>query len=98
MPLILEPPLPASDVQGRLGQLRRRIRSIILIAGCAGLLAGMLAFISIIALTDLLLDWPAPFRALFLFGGFIGATWLIRRWIVIPWRQAGDQLTLARRV
>src|SRR5262245_49326548 len=98
MPLILEPPLPASDLQGRLGQLQRRIRSIVVIAGGAGLLAVMLAFISIVALTDLLLDWPAPFRALFLFGGFIGTAWMIRRWIVIPWRQAGDQLTLARRV
>src|SRR5262245_55760967 len=98
MPLILEPPLPASDLEGRLGQLRRRMRSIAAIAGGATVLAVILAFISLLTITDFLIHWPALFRALFLVGGIIGLTLLIRRWIIIPWRQANDRLNLARKV
>src|SRR5262245_18161831 len=98
MPLILEPPLPAFDLNGRLGQLRRRLRTITAVAGGAGVLAVILAFVSLATVTDFLIHWRATFRALFLIGGIVGLTLLVRRWLIIPWRECNDGLSLARKV
>lgn len=98
MSLILEPPLPAIDIESRLGRLRRRMRSITLIAGGAGLSSACLAFVAVITFSDFVLSWPAPFRALFVVVGVVGFTLLTKRWIISPWQASGNIVQLARQV
>lgn len=82
----------------RLSSLRRRLR---LTAGFRGL-AWLLAVVVAVAFVGGMLDWwlhlPGVVRAFFLVGLLSGAGVVVQRWLVQPFREPADDLSLALKV
>lgn len=98
MPLVLEPEVSAVDLAGRLAALRREARRVATATGLLRLAAAGFATVAVLALFDRWAWLPAPLRAVAWLGVVVGGADLVRRWLVVPWRAAGDDLRLARRV
>lgn len=98
MPLILDPELRPTDLHGRLAALRRRLRIEVVAAGAANLLAAWLAFVSLAIFADQFLYLPALLRAGLLIILLLGFAYWWHRWILQPWRRAGDDHRLAMRI
>ncbi len=98
MPLILDPETTPLDLHGRLAKLRRKSRGVAALAGGMSLAAAVIAVVASVALADRAVHLPAPLRAALLVGLVVGIAFGIRRWIIAPWRAAGDELSLALQV
>jgi hypothetical protein len=98
MPLLLTPVAGPPDLHGRLAALRRRWHRAVLVSGVCALAAGALGAVVLIGLLDAAVSFPALIRAALLVGLLAAGGLFLRRNLLRPWRELGDDLALALRI
>jgi hypothetical protein len=98
MPLILDAEVKPVDLHGRLAGLRRRVRFSTVVSGVVCISATVAAFLAVEVIADVHVHLPGPMRAGLLVMLIVGVGYLVRRWLVEPWRAAGDEHGLALQV
>src|SRR4051812_4575879 len=98
MPLLLTPAASPPDLRDRLAGLRRRWRRAVLVRGACTVIAGALGAVVVVGLLDAVVTLPALVRAVLLVGLLTVGGLFLRRGLLQPWRELGDDLALALRV
>ncbi len=98
MPLLLAPAADPPDLRTRLVGLRRRWRRLLLLSAAAAVAAAAAGAAVALGLLDAAVHLPALVRALALIGLLTAGGLFLRRGVLRPWRELGDDLALALRV